>query len=645
MKSTPSGLRRARILLLLLPVLSALVALGLPVPAAQAQSSSGSSLGSSGPGSGGGNPGGNDPLGEHEYRDAQGAVYSVNPRAQVAEDQVVDVLFPTGQADIGRVRTVSTGFLESTGIEEGTVLSILPSDAFPEGTLVKIDSVEPSGPGHALVTMPATLDDLIMETTGEVSFRGIPLEEGEPFTYHNSASGTVTIPYSLDLAEVLERVDAGKKGATDTKPGETASDPTVELSGDIEFGMELGYDRPNFLRKGDVSLDADASVTGTLSLQSDDTYEVAAGIDELLGKKLASLKTERIFVFQVGPVPVVGEGSVQPTVDIKGGLGSVPTYSPTFEAGATAGLKYIGEENTVRPTAEHSLAFNDFQFENPLAPDRGFSFQLEVAAGVEIEIEFYGLVGAGTGVKIPVGVEVGSDICEAYVKFEGPTGYVFAQPFVDSHRVEARFTPEFDLLKEDLGCTRAEDEDPEDTTPGYDTRPVSAAVRSGILNMAMPAVCGQQAGRLVNGELPDRYINDPGGFLTVLTDRSATRLEDRVQAVWIDADEDGDDEIALLAQCYRGGVSWPQSIFLLDSDLNLISAGPHNTGLQLPSGYDNARSGFTTFEVEDNALVLEYPTYAPGDAACCGSLTATGTMKIRGDHLVPVSPIVTRPRN
>lgn len=176
----------------------------------------------------------------------------------------------------------------------------------------------------------------------------------------------------------------------------------------------------------------------------------------------------------------------------------------------------------------------------------------------------------------------------------------------------------------------------EDAAPQQSERnEVSREIKQKMMNMRVPAVCTHNAGRLVDGHLEQSAVNYRGAFMHIKTRyKYATDPAEAVNAKWIKVD--GQDRILLVAQCWAGGVGWPESLFLLDKDLNFLGVGAERNGLNISSGYFQGRSPFEVVETSGDEVRLRFNALDHGDTYAASSLMIEGTYRIDGQRLVPV---------
>lgn len=151
-----------------------------------------------------------------------------------------------------------------------------------------------------------------------------------------------------------------------------------------------------------------------------------------------------------------------------------------------------------------------------------------------------------------------------------------------------------------------------------------------LLTMQMPAMCDHQAGQLVDGKLPQQYLKDGRGQVSVLTAEASTP-EEQVVAVQADVNGDGAQEHVVQVLCDQGGVGWPAKLMLLDNNLNVLVPT-----LKMPEQPQQARGTFEKIDVRNGQLYLKYRAMGPKDAAAAPSLMEEGMFRVEGDRLVAV---------
>ncbi|PRQ12042.1 hypothetical protein C1Y63_02915 [Corynebacterium sp. 13CS0277] len=176
-----------------------------------------------------------------------------------------------------------------------------------------------------------------------------------------------------------------------------------------------------------------------------------------------------------------------------------------------------------------------------------------------------------------------------------------------------------------------------------------------MLSMQLPAICEQNPGRMIRGRLETSALKDPGGAVTILTsdpravyrkdDASAStaQLAEQIRGYVIDVDRDGTFEYVVAMQCWRGGVDWPEQLFLVDQDLHLVTNPGSRTSGWRPAAL--RRAPFKELSVTPAGTVrLGFASHAPQDPDCCPSRYTRGEYRFRGADLVPVGTESTTPR-
>lgn len=206
----------------------------------------------------------------------------------------------------------------------------------------------------------------------------------------------------------------------------------------------------------------------------------------------------------------------------------------------------------------------------------------------------------------------------------------------------------------------ASDREPNPSSPADPSAPAGDTpdheLKQKLLSMQMPAMCGNESGKLVNGVLPAKYHGRLGdgrrhdGHLTLLTNplptSTLTNADEQIQLLQIDFDNNGEKEIVLQVDCYAGGVPWPRRIIVLNQRLEAINvrddSGELNVLTEELSGYEPGRSGPIAFEKRGNALFMRWHTYRDNDPRCCASLISEGTFTFENGKLKPIGRVVTR---
>ncbi|WP_342318199.1 hypothetical protein [Corynebacterium mayonis] len=576
--------------------------------------------GSSGSSSGGGQP--SEAMGEREFQAPNGERYTVNPQARSVSTQDALKLFD-GADDIGTSRTLSVDDLRLLKLRPGDVLSIPPSEKFEAGALALISDISLNGNSAAVRTHKANLEDLLLTTTGFVYFDAVALD-GDENDFDSSAptSSEWTRKIKLDLNPLFE--------------AETAAQPLkVGLSGEETFSAQLGLNRAKGANEADKSFILSHDYSLSLEAQATKGLKPAEAVNERIAEMLRNNTKPVRLVFRVGHVPVYVESLVHPALQLDAWADVPFSLNVTTRGTGRYGFEYDADNGRLSQVEEVSPPQSSADFAAPISDGLSPTAKLEVAPGLNMKTTMWRTFGANIGASLPLGLTLKDFACTSYSNVELPTGDVFVEKPVKSGAEKKFFTfsPSRNVHEKQWDCVQKPAQEGDTDIP--------VDLKRQMMSMQVPAICLHKAGRMVDGRLEEAAINFPDGFVSLLTQGSEP-LPENVKAKWIDIDSDGVNEIALVMQCYAGGLEWPESIFILDQNLNFIGVGSQSNGMNLPGEYHPTRAPFSKFETKGSVLHLEYGTYAPGESPCCGSLVAEGIFKVEGQKLVPVEPVKVR---
>ncbi|AKK04273.1 hypothetical protein [Corynebacterium epidermidicanis] len=163
---------------------------------------------------------------------------------------------------------------------------------------------------------------------------------------------------------------------------------------------------------------------------------------------------------------------------------------------------------------------------------------------------------------------------------------------------------------------------------------ISEDIKAKMLTQTWPGVCGTESGPMVNGEF--KSTSELGGFGSILT--KIGDGQPKVNMLQFDFDKDGQQEMYVAASCVPGAVGWPPLLLKVNPDLTIDPGnGLPKRGIELPDGLEVGRGGWGEFRAEGDTLRLSFKVSAPGDPACCPSLTETGNYEVKGGKLVRVA--------
>lgn len=137
---------------------------------------------------------------------------------------------------------------------------------------------------------------------------------------------------------------------------------------------------------------------------------------------------------------------------------------------------------------------------------------------------------------------------------------------------------------------------------------------------------------MINGEF--KSASGHGGYGSILTG-VGNGQKGVVNMLQFDFDKDGVQEMYLAAMCAPGAVAWPPILLKVNPDLTIDPGqGKPPRGVELPAGIKVGRGGFEEFRADGDTLRLSFPVSAPGDPACCPSLTEAGNYVVQNGRLV-----------
>lgn len=140
----------------------------------------------------------------------------------------------------------------------------------------------------------------------------------------------------------------------------------------------------------------------------------------------------------------------------------------------------------------------------------------------------------------------------------------------------------------------------------------------------VPALCGNEAGNLVGGELP------PPAKATDVPKQAflQSREDGTVMGAYTDINGDGKDEAVVSYYCDMGGVSWPHTLLIYDNDLNY---------LDMVEAEDMSLNGYVIYgaHIRDlrwdaNKVYVDWFGWEEGDASCCASRLLSGELTMPG---------------
>ena len=574
-----------------------------------------------------------------EYRADNGTVYKVNPQARNVSTQQAAVLFPGGADEIGSTITLSNEEFAQLGLRAGDVLSIPPSAKFPGAALAKILKVEQGEEGVTVVTKPGILDDVIEYTKGEVKFDGV-LYTAEPMK--------ITDPVTGVEIDAVQTADAGreaqlkleadmKKLAKAKKIAGADALSEAKLTGTATFTTQLGLDKESTEKEADKSFELTTKLNVNFNAKTSAKVDLGEDLGKIVEKELQKrFSATRQWTFPAGPVWIYLETGIEPTFASK--LSAESAWGITLDASKeqVIGYKFDASEDRLEQISrEVSPAKVTSDLKNGEV-----AFTAKIEPGAQVTAGLWKTFNGALGASLEAKAERKKEICDATLTLNAPKGEITVESptgallgdWAALELFKLKLKNEALKKKWDLGCA---DKDSGVTTESEGTE-VSDELKRKMLNMQIPAVCGHNGGRLHDGRLEESAITYTGGFVDI-----RTRVGESVDAPrTVNAKQitvDGEERILLVAQCFAGGVGWPQSLFLLDKDLNFVGVGENRSGLQVDPQRPLARRPFYVFDTEGDTVHLKYGAADEGDAMAAPSLLVEGTYRVDGQRLTPVS--------
>lgn len=386
--------------------------------------------------------------GEETIYDDDGDQARLNPLARGITVAEATKLLPNGEPQVGTVVTVPETIVAELKLQEGSVLSVPPSDKFPVGQLVKIDGIESAEGVSRVVTEQANLNDVILETNGEFEMAGTPTD----FTVTPAAGAT------------LERVDVNN-GFTPHASGEEAF---MELNYEKDFREGLTAEEKKSVEE--YVLHGSMKLSGVWTFQrgkgeEEGEYsvviqnEVAAHLDykSTASKQLADKtwplgKANGRYLLTVGVVPIYLTTEFNLNAKASASANSETTYNPYFKHVEKIGVQYTpagrGLEGEVEPIIDVASK-PDFNIDPPKTTAR-----VEASAGPELGVEatLYRLAGIGGSAAVTANGSLQyateNQTVSALIRLLFvPAIKVFAQPFVKKGRKEKRFDKDVEIFK------------------------------------------------------------------------------------------------------------------------------------------------------------------------------------------------------
>lgn len=586
-----------------------------------------------------------------EYRADNGAIYKVNPQARNFSTQQATALFPRGAGQIGSTLELSKQAFEQLHLREGDVLSIPPSAKFPGAAMAKIVKVEEGATAVTVETKPAILDDIIEYTKGDVKFQG-RLLTAEPMTIIDPVTGAqinampaadaekeAKLELTADLKKLAESKRLVKKDALSK----------AELTGGVSVSPELGINKEAVEKEADKSFELKTKIYTKFEVKTGSKIDVGEDLgkaaEEYLQKRFGK---KRPWLFPVGPVWVYMDTGVEPTFELELSAERARSFSLEASKEGVIGFKYDADSRSLKQISREASP-GTFK---PEFSEVESTLTARLEPGVQATAALWKTFNGALGASLAGQAERKNNTCTGTLTLNAPKGEITVESplggllgdWAEMEFLSLKLTNELAKKEWDLGCGKDPDtgKDPgknKDQDKGKDqpqhTPDISDDLKHKMLNMTIPAVCMHDSGRLIDGRLEESSIRHKYGFVDINT-RIGESFDEPlgVNAKWINVD--GKDRILLVAQCFAGGVGWPQSLFLLDENLNFVETGPYGNGLTIEPQRPQARRPFYVFETEGDKVKLKYGAADERDAMAAPSLIIEGTYRVDGQRLVPV---------
>lgn len=156
--------------------------------------------------------------------------------------------------------------------------------------------------------------------------------------------------------------------------------------------------------------------------------------------------------------------------------------------------------------------------------------------------------------------------------------------------------------------------------PAPQAEPAASLTTEAMLTAPVPSLCGQPAGKLVNGTLP----GIAPAHVTIAQFDGAWKKNS-----FHTFTSGGKTYGALVIQCNNGGVPWAQRVVVYDAKVKVVGALAFDAllgdGRQVVAGARVVERG-VQYKVDG--------TLAEGDAACCGTIKSLVTVGVQGGKVV-----------
>lgn len=438
-------------------------------------------------------------FGEQTIYDDDGDQAKINPLARGISVNEAESLFPNGDSQVGSVVTVPDSTLTALELQEGSILSVPPSDDFPVGQLVKIAGINSVEGISRIVTEQASLDDVILQTDGPFELTGTPTRfevspargatfeavgNGDGFTSHASGREEfVEFEFEKNFLEGLS--DEEKKNLDQ-----------FSIHGSLKLGGEWTFERG----RGDE--DGEYSIAVVNDVETHMDYKASAS-KEILDKTWEIGDAEGRFRFLAGSFPIYMTTEFQLNVKASASANAETTFNPSYQHTQRIGAKYVPDDNELVGDVQPVIDVDSEPEVNLNPPQTTAKIEASVGPELTLEAVLYKMLGVGGSAELRLDGEaegktedqsIGAVLRILFV----PAIKVFAQPFVKKGRKEKEFEKEIEIrkLEKTWNLESKSQEDP-DSLPSADEateRRLTGVVRE----MDVEDLTGQPTGP--NGE-------------------------------------------------------------------------------------------------------------------------------------------------
>lgn len=171
----------------------------------------------------------------------------------------------------------------------------------------------------------------------------------------------------------------------------------------------------------------------------------------------------------------------------------------------------------------------------------------------------------------------------------------------------------------------AAEEESEDSTDEGSPEPRTANIDiEDLKSLWVPELCYNEAGELVDGQLPDHLKDTPraNAYITWRTDGYP-------EGGLADINGDGRQEAVVNYYCDAGGVTWPSNLLIYDDELNFIAAVDPVEDMSF-KGYTPMRAHMIHIAEEGDHFYLKWRGWAEDDGAAHASRVLEGKLTLNG---------------